>query len=211
MAYDSVNPAVLAAVPSKVRKVLDLGCGGGSLGAKLRDRFSCAVTGVTFDPEEAAVARERLDNVILGDLNSMSLDSLGRFDCIICCHVLEHLNCPMDVLKRVKNCIEPEGHLIVALPNVLHWKQRLMFLRGTFRYTNGGLMDATHYRFFDWWTARELVREAGFDITAAHADGNLPLSRLLRFGKSLDQIALRRFPGLFGWQFVIVAAPLTMH
>lgn len=204
MAYDSINPAVLAAVPPGVKAVLDLGCGGGSLGAELKARHGCAVTGVTFDPEEAVVAEKRLDRVVTADLNDCPFTDLGRFDCVVCSHVLEHLYRPDRVLARVRACLNPGGVVVVALPNVLQWKQRAKFLRGRFRYTDGGLMDRTHYRFFDWCTARALVRDAGFAVEYAAADGGFPLSRFLGpAGRPLDWLALRAAPGLFGWQFVL--------
>jgi SAM-dependent methyltransferase len=204
MAYDSINPAVVAAVPKGVRSVLDVGCGGGSLGAALKARDGCSVVGVTFDPAEAAVAAHRLDRVVTADLNDYRIEDLGRFDCVVFSHVLEHLYRPDLVLSRSKGCLGPGGSAVVALPNVAFWKQRLEFLRGRFRYSDGGLMDRTHYRFFDWHTAQELVREAGFVLEEAAADGGFPLSRFLPFARRpLDRLALRVLPNLFGWQVVV--------
>ena len=100
-------------------------------------------------------------------------------------------------------------HAAGGLPNVLFWKQRLEFLRGRFRYTDGGLTDRTHVRFFDWDSAEQLVRQAGFEVIERAADGVLPLSRL--FGPALaarmNRAALRRCPGLFGVQFVLHVVP----
>ena len=93
---------------------------------------------------------------------------------------------------------------MIGLPNILVWKQRVQFARGRFRYTDGGLMDCTHYRFFDWHTARELVQEAGSILDHAAGDGGSPLSRFLGpFGLPLARLALAAAPGLFSWQFVL--------
>ena len=106
--------------------------------------------------------------------------------------------------------LEPGGRLFVALPNPLVWRQRVRFLRGEFRYTDGGLMDRTHFRFFDWTSAQALVASAGFRQISAYADGGFPLARYLPgAGRLLSHAALRMAPGLFGWQFVIVAEPFT--
>jgi hypothetical protein len=70
-------------------------------------------------------------------------------------------------------------------------------------------MDRTHFRFFDWASARALVTEAGFREVGASADGGFPMARLLPgLGPWLSWAALRVAPGLFGWQFVIVAEPV---
>jgi hypothetical protein len=100
---------------------------------------------------------------------------------------------------------------VVALPNALLWRQRLTFLRGRFRYTEGGIMDSTHVKFFDWVTARELVERAGYHILDAVAEGGFPGTRLLppflgRIARRVDRAALEAYPGLFGVQFVITAS-----
>jgi 2-polyprenyl-3-methyl-5-hydroxy-6-metoxy-1,4-benzoquinol methylase len=206
--YDSINQAVLAEIPDDARTFLDLGCGGGSLGAFLKKDPEKHVVGVTVAEDEATLARSRLDRVEIHDLNGFDPKDLGRFDCIICSHVLEHLYHPGQLLERLHNCVTTRGRLIVALPNILFWKQRLRFLGGEFRYSQGGVMDETHYRFYDWWTARELLTTTGYRIEASRADGGFPMSRMLgrRFRATLDQTALVTFPGLFGWQFVFRCA-----
>lgn len=208
-AYVSVNLPVLRSIPAAVGNLLDVGCGGGVFGAAVKSERGCAVVGVTYSDKEAEMARSHLDRVEVSDLNTMDPAPLGRFDCIVCSHVLEHLNDPKRLLRLLHKCLTPDGVLIVALPNVLHWKQRLRFMRGQFRYTEGGLMDSTHFRFFDWATAAELMHEAGYRINARHADGILPMSRLLgpKLATRLDQTALSLMPGLFGTQFILRCQP----
>lgn len=209
MIYQSINEAVCERIPSGTRSLLDVGCGGGVFGAAVKSARACTVVGVTYSEAEAVQARQRIDRVEVADLNDFEPDSLGTFDCIVCSHVLEHLHDPQQVLSRLRACLAPGGVLLVALPNVLFWKQRIEFIRGRFRYTEGGLMDRTHVRFFDWHSADQLVRDAGFEVIERVADGVFPLSRL--FGSALsgriNRAALRRFPGLFGVQFVLHAVP----
>jgi len=203
--YEAANLPLLARVPRTVRRLLDVGCGTGTLGQRVKEEIECQVVGITHSDLEAALASRRIDQVLVRDLNNLELPDTQPFDCIVCSHVLEHLYRPEEVLKQLANLLLPDGTLIVALPNVLFWRQRLNFLRGDFKYTDGGLMDRTHYRFFDWVTAQELLTLSGYSIVDAVADGSLPLSRFLfRVGEILDSTALRLFPGLFGFQFVFV-------
>jgi SAM-dependent methyltransferase len=209
--YDAVNQLVLQAVPANARSILDLGCGSGSLGRELKRRSGgdCRITGVTFSEQEAMLAGQYLDEVIVADLNEFEGKKNGSYDCIICSHVLEHLYWPETLLRRLRAGLTPEGVLVVGLPNILHWKQRAQFLLGRFRYADYGLMDRTHFRFFDWSTAKELIASNGYSIVSAVADGGFPQGGLVRrlnpFAKILDQLALRLAPGIFGWQFVIVS------
>ena len=208
MIYGALNEPVLARVPKTAKRLLDIGCGSGALGRKIKEELDCHVVGVTFSEAEAAIAGHHLDEVLVCDLNSFELPPIDQFDCIICSHVLEHLYEPNEVLRRLRRSLSPGGTLIVALPNVMYWRQRLEFLRDNFKYTEGGLMDRTHYRFFDWATAQELLKGSGYAVVDARADGRFPLSRFLsRAGEGLDRAALKTFPGLFGFQFVFVCRP----
>lgn len=208
-AYSSVNQRVLELVPPGSSAILDVGCGGGELGGALKfRRRATLVTGVTRSKTEAASARRVLDNVLVIDLDNQPIPDVGPFDCIVCSHVLEHLRQPGRVLRQLKDVLAPQGSLVVAVPNVLHWRQRVLFVKGEFRYTTGGLMDDTHVVFFDWKTARELVENAGFEIEYMVSDGSFPGSRMLGpLGKRMSHVALKLSPGLFGWQFVIFARP----
>lgn len=204
--YDSVNKPVLDLIPTVAHRILDIGCGVGTLGRAVKIRQSAEVVGLTFSTGEAERASKVIDRVVVQDLEAFNPSDLGKFDCVVCSHVLEHIRHPEKVLNAVRLILEPDGFLITALPNVLVWRQRLKFTSGYFRYTEGGLMDKTHYRFFDWKTAQDLVRNAGFQLLSVHSDGMFPLSRFLPLGsKLLDRFALSILPGLFAWQVVIKA------
>jgi SAM-dependent methyltransferase len=167
--YEAVNQQVLLRVPREARRVLDLGCGSGALGAALKEAAPREVVGVTYSSAEADAARARLDDVRVADLNAFSPARSERFDCVLCSHVLEHLWDPAGLLTRLRPALEGGGLLVAALPNALHWRQRLAFLRGRFEYTDGGVMDRTHLRFFDWCTARALFEGAGYEVLDAAA------------------------------------------
>ena len=80
------------------------------------------------------------------------------------------------------------------------------FLKGNFKYQDAGLMDRTHFRFFDWETAYELLEQNGYKIIESEASGFFPLSGFRKFFPNLslqiDQTASKYFPGLFGIQFI---------
>lgn len=207
--YEAANQSILSHIPDTARRILDLGCGSGALGREIKQKIRCEITGVTFSDEEAVSAKQWLDHVIVCDLNQFMPYELGSFDSIICSHILEHLYSPHELLTRLRNSLTPEGVLIVALPNALFWKQRLKFLQGHFRYTEGGIMDRTHYRFFDYSTSLELIRDADFEIIARDVEAYFPFPFLRRHLESLavylDWIASKVIPGLLGTQFIIVA------
>ena len=209
MIYEAVNQPVLGQIPKTTKRILDVGCGTGAFGRQVKQRIDCEVVGVTNSEQEAALAGSELDRAFVCDLNSFDPVQLGEFDCIICSHVLEHLYCPQVLLNRLRSNLSANGVLIVALPNILHWKQRFEFLRGRFRYANGGLTDQSHFRFFDWRTSLELIRDSGFIIVSRSAEGSFPLPWIRKLipnlAQRIDRIATHLMPGLFGFQFIIVA------
>lgn len=207
--YEAVNEDVLVRVPAGCRRVLDVGCGTGGLGARLKRARGCEVVGITGSGEEASEASGALDRVVCADLEDFEPASLGTFDCIVCSHVLEHLRRPEGLLRRLRECLTPAGLLLAALPNALFWRQRIAFLLGRFRYTEGGLMDRGHLRFFDPATSRTLLEDGGFRVIRWEAQGHAPLPGLRAAAPGLaariDGLAVRAFPGLFGTQFLLGA------
>lgn len=206
--YAAENRALLALIPKEARRFLDVGCGTGAMAAAIqRERGGSHFEGITYSAEEARSAQGIMHKVWSHDLNTFDFAQLGIFDCIVCSHVLEHLARPCDVLKSLRGHLDRDGALLVALPNVLELKTRLAFLMGRFRYADGGILDRTHYRFFDWQTAFELVRDAGFEVDVRTATGFCPLPGVRRLiggvAQKLDDAAAKRFPGLLGLQFIL--------
>jgi len=216
--YESINETVLSLVPASAVRILDIGCGNGALGAKLREERDREVVGITYSEQEAEMASCCLSQVICANLNDYDFLGLGQFHCIIMSHVLEHVYSPGHLLQRIKKALKPDSVIVVALPNILFWKQRLEFLKGRWRYQDGGIMDRTHFRFFDFQSSRDLLEQTGYKIVYTKLDGAFPLTAPIRklvghFANKVDRFAATRRPGLFAWQFVYqaqsVSDPLT--
>ena len=167
--YESARPDVQAVVPAGARRILDLGCASGSLGAALKQRQGAEVVGVELDPDYARDAEGRLDRVICSDAAAaVERDDLGRFDCVICADVLEHLQDPWAVLRRIAgDLLEPGGTAVVSVPNVRSWETIFnLVVKGRWPRRPQGLFDATHLRWFTRADAVELLEGAGLQVTA---------------------------------------------
>jgi 2-polyprenyl-3-methyl-5-hydroxy-6-metoxy-1,4-benzoquinol methylase len=149
------------------KTVLDVGAATGYVAELLGER-GCKVTGIEVDPDAARKAEEHCERVITGDIENLDLQAeLGEasFDVIVFGDVLEHLKEPLEVLKRFKPFLSPEGYVVASIPNVAHGSVRLALLQGKFRYQSLGLMDDTHLRFFTRETVEQMFTDAGFVIT----------------------------------------------
>lgn len=170
--WEEINEAVLRQIPqnrsSQKNTVLDVGCGTGALSEAI-EKKGYNVWGIELDTEAMAICRERITRVIHADLTQ--IDSINReignqlFDYLIFADVLEHLSDPLFILKYYLKFLKDDGYLVVSLPNVLAWANRVMFLFGRFEYTDTGLLEKDHLRFFTFRTAKLLVKSAGCSIT----------------------------------------------
>ncbi|WP_058186741.1 class I SAM-dependent methyltransferase [Terracidiphilus gabretensis] len=208
--YSGVNDALLSYVPISANRILDVGCGTGGFGEVLRNEREREVVGITYSSEEATLAEKRLSAVYCADLNNFDLTVLGRFDCVVMSHVLEHLYRPDEFLMQVRSILKPNGVIVVALPNVVFWWQRIQFMLGRWRYTDWGILDRTHFRFFDLYSSAELLRESGYEIVMRRCDGQFPLIKPLRpligkLGIRIDRFTSELAPGLFALQFLYLA------
>ena len=152
-------------VPANSR-VLDLGVADGSVAAILKG-MGCEVWGVELEKEAAEAARAVCDEVVVADLNTFEFAEQlegQRFDVVLMLDILEHLSDPAAVLGRVKAVVADGGWGIISLPNVAHASVRLALLKGRFRYTEMGLLDRTHLRFFDRAGVDGLLEQAGWGM-----------------------------------------------
>jgi 2-polyprenyl-3-methyl-5-hydroxy-6-metoxy-1,4-benzoquinol methylase len=188
------------------RKVLELGCSTGYMSAELQ-RAGCQVWGVELDENAAESARQFCRQVVVADLARPGWeDEITRqaFDVIMLADVLEHLPDPDEVLHRALQLLAPGGQIVISLPNVVHWTQRVEVLFGRFNYVSAGLLDFTHLRFFTLKTARSLIEAAGCDIvTFCPVIGG----RLTGHFRGTWNALAHLFPGLFAYQLLFVAAP----
>jgi len=200
-AYTGARPDVQALVPRTARRVLDLGCATGALGAALRHRQGAEVVGVELNPAHAREAARRLDRVVEADVEALAeaAGDLGRFDCIVAADVLEHLRDPWATLARLtSDLLEPGGTVVVSLPNVRFFETFWQLgVRGRWPQQPDGIFDRTHLRWFTGRDAVDLMAEAGLALEAVHRVHRLRPSRVspwdARVGRVAERTPLRPF------------------
>jgi 2-polyprenyl-3-methyl-5-hydroxy-6-metoxy-1,4-benzoquinol methylase len=201
------------------QEVLDIGAGEGFFAEELAANGN-RVTGIDNRPKPTENSRfERyftadLEEGIAGVIRQLDGKRFGR---VLLLDVLEHLRRPEQILRQTHEVLEREGLLIVSLPNIANIYVRLTLLLGKFDYSERGLLDKTHLRFFTRKTARRLLELNGYSIVQGEQTV-IPLE--LVFGWSPDSVVMRAlnrilafatwlFPGLFGYQVMFVARIAT--
>jgi 2-polyprenyl-3-methyl-5-hydroxy-6-metoxy-1,4-benzoquinol methylase len=201
----------LAGYPNGTR-ILDIGTASGTMGRM------CAGSGFVLDGIEpemswAAMARPYYRNVLCCTLDLAPQDFLQDHQVVILADVLEHLPNPEKALRQLVS-LQPKGAVfIISVPNVANLWVRLNLLFGRFDYTNRGILDRTHLRFFTRKTLIEMLGETGLsarrlDVTPIPLNLVHPFFGVNSLGRSLHgrfATLTRIFPNLLGYQFIVEA------
>lgn len=196
--------------------VLDLGCGPGVLGRLTASlKKSCTLDAVEGDPEAVAMARGFYRHIIAADLQNADLPAMlpeRKYDFIVLADVIEHLEAPGRLLRRLPALLQPQGRLLISLPHVGYAGLVAELLSGEFAYRPHGLIDRTHLRFFTRASAARLLALNGFAVAANDDIVRPPV--MSEFGAaSLDALeapvraALLTRPDALLYQMLIEATP----
>lgn len=200
----------IQALPPELR-LLDLGAAGGHLGRAVRTRCSY-LAGVEPDTTLPASAREGYDD--WREIDALHAGAWERpFDVVVCADVLEHLASPEAMLARIHEWLHPEGIFLASLPNIANISIRAALLFGKFRYTDRGILDRSHLSFYTHSSARRLLEDSGFRVTAVEptampyelAVPALAAAPMVGPVRAFAQASARLWPTLFGYQFVFEA------
>ena len=150
--------AILASNVPENSTVLDVGCAQGKFGGYLHDVKDCKMYGIEIN--EAAVEYVRntgkYEDVfcfnVEHEVNSPEYlrfdSSISEVDCIILSDVLEHLTDPTSLLRKMGQRVRYGGQILISVPNIGHADIYLNLMNGIFNYSDLGILDNTHLKFF---------------------------------------------------------------
>jgi 2-polyprenyl-3-methyl-5-hydroxy-6-metoxy-1,4-benzoquinol methylase len=152
---------------------LELGCADGQMSEHLAADFE-SLTVVDGSQEFLALTKNRLTKGGLGNVqyaHSLFEDysTKEQFDAVFLCHVLEHVEDPIALLKTIKPWVAPRGGLAVLVPNAnsLH---RLAGVRMGMLQQNDSLNNQDvvlgHRRVYSPELLKAHCATAGLEITA---------------------------------------------
>lgn len=207
--YDFFNPNPYGVhtkaldIVGKKKRVLEIGCATGQISRRLTEN-GCEVIGIEIDKESSAIAKKYCREVLICDIETIEDLPYRDFDYILLLDVLEHLRSPLALLKKLNAYVNEKGCIVISLPNVANWRVRWDLLFGRFEYSEYGILDKSHLRFFNEESAREIMQDADLDIIMFDIVPSVPVIRVR--SSIAYQIAKVR-PNLFASQFLIVGRP----
>ena len=174
----------------KIKKLLDLGCGTGSMG-KYKPKASIEVFGLDKDPRAIKQAN-RYEKAQLYDLERAELPFPEAFFCaVLAKDILEHLIKPQVLVQEIFRVLKPGGTVIASVPMP---KPRVVW------------GDYTHIRGFTKEALCTMFEDGGFKVVSIWKMGGVPLTGrlgLIRLVPWLLKLALLDY--LYGSSFEIKA------
>jgi len=166
--YLNCNDRLLNQVPSGLKRVLEFGCSGGMLGKKYKETNS-GVTWHGVDIFEPAVehAKGLLDEAWCLNANDLAVNKTMKkeqYDALVYGDVIEHLIDPEQSVPKHLELLKPGGKLVVCIPNIQHWSVMKHVLSGNFTYSESGILDRTHLRFFTRKSFLKFLNTVELDI-----------------------------------------------
>lgn len=189
---------------------LDIGSGSGVMGLALKAQ------GIDerYAVELSAEARAETSHLYIQICSSFVELNRKDFSLALMLDVLEHLSSPEDLLRELLPLLSPGATALISVPNVAHWSVRIPLLFGCFNYTERGILDRTHQRFFTRRTLRKMLSNFP-QLTIESEAVSIPpiefvLPRLIwdnpvfRVLNRIRYACAQIFPGLFGYQLLTV-------
>ena len=163
--YNGYRKEMIAFIPASSKIILEVGCAQGNFSFQFKNQ-STELWGIEPDIESAKIASTKLFKVLNFSLEE-ALEKLpdNYFDAIIFYDVLEHLLYPTENLIGIKAKLKPSGQIIASIPNFRYIKSLFQIVvKKTWRYSDSGILDYTHFRFFTRKSIISMFEDSGYEI-----------------------------------------------
>lgn len=145
------------------KKILDVGCAGGTMAAKVAKVFPDAeITGIDVYPPMIDYAKRKYPHMkfLVADAHKLPFKP-GSFDLVTCYETIEHVLQPDKVLKELKRVLKKDGTAIVAMDSGnLLFRSVWFFWEKTF----GRAWQGAHIHPFHHTELEKLIKKEGFKI-----------------------------------------------
>jgi methionine biosynthesis protein MetW len=171
-------------------RVLDLGCGDGSLLAALAGGRQVHGYGLEIDPYKISLCLERGVNVIEQDLDrGLGNFQTESFDTVVMSQTLQAVRYPHLVLDEM---LRIGRECIITFPNFGNWRCRL-------HITGKGRMPVSRFMPYTWYDTPNIHFCTVLDFESLCRDKNIHvINRAVVDARNRASLAARLLPNVFG-------------
>lgn len=196
---------------AKGPKILELGCADGLMTEALTEKFK-DVSAVDASEELLQKAKQRAPKASYHQALFEEFNPDDRFDTIILGHVLEHVEDPIVILKRVQQWLSSTGIIIITVPNGNSFHRRLGVEMGMLKSStqlNQDDIDCGHRRVFTLDVLRNVIVNSGLNIVKEEGIMFKPLSNRQMIDWPDERLEAcyqlgRKLPAEFGGELCII-------
>jgi methionine biosynthesis protein MetW len=181
-------------------KVLDIGCGDGTIDEYLQRKLDVKVVGIDISKGAVEKARQKGIEAKIASAEERLPFKDGEFDVVFWGDNIEHLINPELTGLEIKRVLKPGGRIVLSTPNTGYWRYRLYYLvKGRLpdtEWTGLSPWSWSHIRFFNKDLVTDFLKTVGFKKVTKFVGVS---------SRRLDKPFLPLFPALFGMVMVVEA------
>ena len=161
-----LNPIRLKYIQSKYnikgKKILDIGCGGGILTEELYKK-GAIVTGIDSSAKSIKIAQHHAQeqdfNITYINESIFESSFIKEFDCIICFEMIEHIDTPSYLLKKILEVSKDDSSLFLSTLN--RNLKSFIFAKLIAEYILNYVPKGTHqyYKFLTPYELTQMIEE----------------------------------------------------
>ncbi len=164
------NKPLLNNVPAGLSRVLEFGCSGGMLGKTYKkDNPDTQWHGIDIHQPAVDHAKGLIDQAWCLNANDLKANKTMQkepYDALVYGDVIEHLIAPEESVPAHLELLKAGGQVVICIPNIQHWSVMKHVLAGNWTYSDEGILDRTHLRFFTRKSFQRFLQGLGLNIIA---------------------------------------------
>jgi 2-polyprenyl-3-methyl-5-hydroxy-6-metoxy-1,4-benzoquinol methylase len=162
----------------KVKRVLDIGSGNGTL-CSILEKHGFDAVGVETDQGGVECARAACPNIKfycfgVQDEPSELMSKEKPFDAVVSTEVVEHLFSPHMLPIYAKQTLRDNGFLIISTPYHGYFKNLALSIFNKWDFHHTPLWHGGHIKFWSRATLTRLLGDNGFRVIQFHGVGRIP-------------------------------------